>query len=151
MPRPPNSTSPPPSPTTPWCATANRVSLDQIQHGYRQGFSKPGEGLAATSALLALLSVPEGHYQVKLDPSALERFTVWMDTYAQRLGSFSADQEHRLEELRRACADMFTDVPRLRDHRARRAGLTPVQDWVLSTSPCDFNVSQTGTSNAAWR
>jgi mono/diheme cytochrome c family protein len=84
--------------------------LDQIQHGYRQGFSKPGEGLAATSALLALLSVPEGHYQVKLDPGSLERFTVWMDTYAQRLGSFSADQEHRLEELRRACADMLTDA-----------------------------------------
>jgi len=84
--------------------------LEQIQHGYRQGFSKPGEGLAATSALLALLSVPEGHYQVKLDPSTLERFTVWMDTYAQRLGSFSADQERRLEELRRACADLLTDA-----------------------------------------
>jgi hypothetical protein len=84
--------------------------LEQIQHGYRQGFSKPGEGLAATSALLALLSVPEGHYQVKLDPSTLERFAVWMDTYAQRLGSFSADQERRLEELRRACADLLTDA-----------------------------------------
>ena len=43
-----------------------------------------------------------GYYQVKLDPSTLERFAVWMDTYAQRLGSFSADQERRLEELRRA-------------------------------------------------
>ena len=79
-------------------------------HGYRQGFSKPGEGLAATSALLALLSKPEGHYQVKLDARARERFTVWMDTYAQRLGSFSADQEHRLGELRRACADLLTDT-----------------------------------------
>jgi mono/diheme cytochrome c family protein len=84
--------------------------LEQIQHGYRQGFSKPGEGLAATSALLALLSVPQGHYQVKLAPSTLERFAVWMDTYAQRLGSFSADQERRLEELRRACADLLTDA-----------------------------------------
>jgi hypothetical protein len=82
---------------------------DQITHGYRQGFSKPGEGLAATSALLALLSKPEGHYQVKLDASARERFAVWMDTYAQRLGSFSADQERRLEDLRRACADILTD------------------------------------------
>ena len=61
------------------------------------------------SALLALLSVPEGHYQVKLDASARERFTVWMDTYAQRLGSFSPDQERRLEDLRRACADLLTD------------------------------------------
>jgi mono/diheme cytochrome c family protein len=83
--------------------------LDQVQHGYRQGFSKPGEGLASTSALLALLSSSEGHYQVKLDPSARERFTVWMDTYAQRFGSFSADQERRLEDLRRACADLLTE------------------------------------------
>jgi hypothetical protein len=83
---------------------------DQIINGYRQGFSKPGEGLSATSALLALLSKPEGHYGVKLDARARERFTVWMDTYAQRLGSFSADQERRLEELRRACADVLTDA-----------------------------------------
>ena len=83
--------------------------LDQVQHGYRQGFSKPGEGLAATSALLALLSSTEGHYQVKLDPGARDCFTVWMDTYAQRFGSFSADQERRLEDLRRACADLLTE------------------------------------------
>jgi hypothetical protein len=87
-----------------------RPSLaDQVTHSYRQGFSRPGEGPAATSALLALLSKPEGHYQVKLDASAWERFTVWMDTYAQRLGSFSPDQERRLEDLRRACADLLTD------------------------------------------
>jgi hypothetical protein len=29
---------------------------DRIQHGYREGFSKPGEGLAKTSALLVLFS-----------------------------------------------------------------------------------------------
>ena len=82
--------------------------LDQVQHGYRQGFSKPGEGSAATSTLLALLSA--GHYQVKLDARALERFAVWMDTSAQRLGSFSPDQERRLEDLRRACADLLTEA-----------------------------------------
>jgi hypothetical protein len=32
-----------------------------------------------------------------------------MDTYAQGLGSFSADQERRLEDLRRTCADLLTD------------------------------------------
>jgi hypothetical protein len=84
--------------------------LDQVQHGYRQGFSKPGEGPAATSALLALLSNPAGHYEVKLDARALERFAVWMDTSAQRFGAFSPDQERRLEELRRACADLLTET-----------------------------------------
>jgi mono/diheme cytochrome c family protein len=84
--------------------------LDQVQHGYRQGFSKPGEGPAATSALLALLSAPKGHYHVKLDASALERFAVWMDTSAQRFGSFSADQERRLEDLRRTWADLLTEA-----------------------------------------
>ena len=83
---------------------------EQVQHGYRQGFSKPGEGLAATSALLALLSRPEGHYELRLDARAKERFTVWMDTYAQRLGAFSPDQERRLEELRQAWADLLTDA-----------------------------------------
>jgi len=85
---------------------------EQIQNGYRQGFSKPGEGLAATSALYALLSPAKGHYEVKLDAPALERFVVWMDTYAQRLGSFSGDQERRLEELRRASADLIAASPR---------------------------------------
>jgi hypothetical protein len=65
--------------------------------------------LAATSALLALLSSSEGHYKVKLDSGVRERFTVWMDTYAQRFGSFSPDQERRLEDLRRACADLLTE------------------------------------------
>jgi mono/diheme cytochrome c family protein len=96
---------------------------DQITHGYHQGFSKPGEGLAATSALLALLSKPEGHFQVMFDASAQERFAVWMDTYAQRLGSFSTDQERRLEDLRRACADLLTD-PVLSAHAA--AGQRPL-------------------------
>src|ERR1035441_4361147 len=40
----------------------------------------------------------------------LERFAACMDTSARRLGSFSADQEHRLEDSRRACADMLTDT-----------------------------------------
>jgi hypothetical protein len=39
-----------------------------------------------------------------------ERFTVWMDTYAQRLGSFSTDQERRLEGLRRECVDLLTEA-----------------------------------------
>jgi hypothetical protein len=39
---------------------------------------------------------------------SLERLIVWMDTYAQRLGSFSADQEREIEELRREWAGLLT-------------------------------------------
>ena len=84
--------------------------LDQVQRGYRQGFSKAGEGLARNSVLLALLSKPAGHYNLNLDPKSLERFSLWMDTYAQKLGAFSPDQERQLENLRRSCSDLLTEA-----------------------------------------
>ena len=84
--------------------------LDQVQHGYRQGFSKPGEGHVATCALLVLLSTPTGNYQVKLAARSLGRFAVWMDTYVQRLGPFSPDQERQLEALGRTSADLLTEA-----------------------------------------
>ena len=49
-------------------------------------------------------------FSVKLDCLTLESIIVRMDTYAQRLGSLSADQERRPEELRRACADLLTEA-----------------------------------------
>ena len=85
--------------------------FDQVWAGYREGTSKPGEGLARRSALLAHLTGAKGHYDVKLDPDSLDRLVVWMDTYAQKLGAFSPDQERRLEELRRACAPLLVERP----------------------------------------
>ena len=61
---------------------------DQVWEGYRRGFSSEGEGIARKSALLALLDAPSGHYDVSLDAESRERLLTWMDTYAQRLGSF---------------------------------------------------------------
>ena len=83
--------------------------FEQVWAGYREGASKPGEGLARRSALLALLSAAKGHYEVKLDSDSLDRLVVWMDTYAQKLGAFSPDQERRLEELRRVCAPLLVE------------------------------------------
>jgi mono/diheme cytochrome c family protein len=83
---------------------------DQVWAGYRQqGASIPGEGLARRSALWALLTREEGHYDVKLDAGARERLIVWMDTYAQKLGAFGPEQERRLEEFRRACAGLLAE------------------------------------------
>ncbi len=65
---------------------------------HRQGFSTPGACGAASSPLMKLLQ--KGHYQVKLSGADMDRLITWMDTYAQRAGSFSADQDRRLGELR---------------------------------------------------
>ena len=85
---------------------------DQVLAAYRRGFSIPGDGIAQCSALWALLAGPEGHSNVQLDAEDRERLLTWMDTYAQRLGHFSDEQERELLELRRACAYLLIERPR---------------------------------------
>ena len=84
---------------------------EQIGEGYRRGFSVTGDGIAQKSALLALLEAPQGHYGVRLDAGSRERLLTWMDTYAQRLGSFSDEQERDLVALRRASAGWLLERP----------------------------------------
>jgi hypothetical protein len=71
---------------------------DHVMARYDQGRSTPGEGAAQTSALLQLLD--KGHYDVELSAEDRERLITWMDTYAQRRGSFDIDQEQRLQSLK---------------------------------------------------
>ena len=71
---------------------------DHIVTRFRQGRSAPGGCAAASSALLKLIE--QGHYDVQLDPNDRDRLITWMDTYAQRLGSFSKEQEGQLLQLR---------------------------------------------------
>jgi hypothetical protein len=85
---------------------------EQVMAAYRRGFSVPGDGIGQRSALLALLDAPEKHYAVQLDEEARERLLTWLDTYAQRLGHFSDEQERELLELRRASASLLTERPR---------------------------------------
>jgi hypothetical protein len=85
---------------------------DLVTQGYARGFSIPGAGIAANSALLALLDAPQGHHRVLLDAESRERLLTWMDAYAQRLGHFSDEQERQLIELRRACANLLLQRPR---------------------------------------
>jgi len=72
---------------------------DLVLSAYREGFSTEGRNPATCSTVLSTLTDSAGHYGVRLDHGSLDRFIVWMDTYAQRQGSFSEDQEKRLEEL----------------------------------------------------
>ena len=74
--------------------------LDQVLAAYREGFSTEGKNPAQRSPLLAKLSEPAGHAGVKLDRDSLDRFVTWLDTYGQRQGSFSENQEQRLVALR---------------------------------------------------
>lgn len=83
-------------------------SLKQhIGERYQDGKSLSGSGPAKTSALLAYLKTDVAHQSVKLDKESSERLITWMDTYAQRLGSFSAGQENDLEELKRTMASLL--------------------------------------------
>ncbi len=82
---------------------------DHVWARYRAGASREGACAARTSGLLALLDGPEGHHGAALDADERRRLIVWMDTYAQRSGSFDADQERRLRELREASADLLNE------------------------------------------
>jgi hypothetical protein len=82
---------------------------DLVLAAYRDGVSTEGHAPAAQSSVLRLLADPAGHAGVKLDRADLDRFITWMDTYAQRAGTFSPEQEQELEGLRRAWAGMLIE------------------------------------------
>ncbi len=89
-----------------------RLSLQEhVRTRYSQGFSVEGAGAAAESPLLALLAAPGGHHDVALAPAERERLIVWIDTYGQRLGSFSAAQEAQLADLRAQSAGVLIERP----------------------------------------
>ena len=98
------------TPTHAWETLCNygKPSLaENVRGAYALGRSVEGTGAAITSPLLALLTAPEKHYKVELSPEEIERLTIWLDTYGQRLGAFSDDQERNLEELKARSADML--------------------------------------------
>lgn len=59
-----------------------------------------GQMPAQNSKLYRLLTAEPGHYDVRLPDDDRRRLAVWMDTYAQRSGSFSELQEQELRALR---------------------------------------------------
>jgi hypothetical protein len=77
---------------------------DHVRQRYFDGRSVAGEGEARNSALLAYLKTDSRHQEIQLDKDSLNRLVTWMDTYAQRLGSFSDEQERELEELKNSIA-----------------------------------------------
>ena len=82
---------------------------DQVWGAYRRGSSIEGDGLAGRSALLALLTGPKPHYEVKLSTEEFNRLVIWMDASAQRFGAFDAAQEEHLRQLRAAQAPLLSE------------------------------------------
>ena len=92
---------------------------DQVWDAYRRGSSIEMDGLAGRSALLALLSGPKPHYEVKLSAEEFNRLVIWMDASAQRFGAFDAAQEEHLRQLR------STHAPLLSEHGLEKPRSTP--------------------------
>ncbi|MCX6865717.1 MAG: hypothetical protein NTV46_05750 [Verrucomicrobia bacterium] len=72
--------------------------------------SLPGTGTASNSKLWKLLSHKDGHAGVKLDADSTRRLVTWMDTYAQRAGHYSDEQEAQLTAFRQECAPLLKKV-----------------------------------------
>jgi len=66
-----------------------------------------GQMPAQNSKLYRLLTAEPSHYDVRLPEEDRRRLAVWMDTYAQRSGSFSEAQEQQLRELRKQFSAML--------------------------------------------
>ncbi|HEO69862.1 MAG TPA: hypothetical protein ENN80_01265 [Candidatus Hydrogenedentes bacterium] len=86
---------------------------DHVLASYHQGYSVEGACTAASSPLWHLLTRPGGHEGVELDADSRERLLTWLDTYAQRLGSFDKAQEQQLVALREKHADLLADRPQI--------------------------------------
>ena len=76
---------------------------------FEKDVSNIGQCPAANSKLLAVLTNHDGHEGVQLAPDSFNRLVTWMDTYAQRLGSFSDAQEEQLRRLRQEMAPLLAE------------------------------------------
>jgi len=99
-------------------ACGNPSLREQVMARYLAGASEEGQGVAATSAVLTALGDPERHPDLVVTRDTMTRLCLWMDTYAQRTGFFSPEQEREHEQLRERWAGMF--LPAKTDKVARR-------------------------------
>jgi len=78
---------------------------------FEKDYSTAGTGPALDSKLLAFLESDPEHESVTLSPEERSRLYAWMDTYAQRQGSFSEEQEKDLAALRQKLAPELFEKP----------------------------------------
>ena len=80
---------------------------DHVKQRWNEGRSVANAGASMSSPLLSYLDKDKTHGAIKLDADAYERLVTWMDTYAQRQGHFSAEQEQQLKGLRSKLAALL--------------------------------------------
>ena len=82
-----------------------------VRSRYLAGRSHARDAVAMASPLPRMFLGDEPHQGVRLDGDAMDRLATWLDTYAQRLGSFSPEQERRLRALRTTWASLLARRP----------------------------------------
>jgi hypothetical protein len=82
---------------------------DLKTQAFERDRSLPNQAVTAHTRLWKCLTEPKGHHGVQLAADDLNRLATWMDTYAQRVGHFSDEQERQLREFRSACADLLAE------------------------------------------
>ncbi len=78
-----------------------------VQSRYLAGRSGVNDCVAMSSPLPGMFLSDKPHSDVRLSPEEMDRLVTWLDTYAQRLGSFSVAQERQLQLLRKQWSDIL--------------------------------------------
>ena len=94
------------SATNAWQALMKFGGDDLKKRAFERDRSLPGDGTAANSKLWQLLAA--GHHGVPLNADDRARLLTWMDTYAQRSGHYSSEQEQHLLEFRARLANQLS-------------------------------------------
>ena len=82
---------------------------DQVWDGLPARLLRRRRGHRAEKRAAGAAGRTAGTLRRPLDADSRERLLTWMDTYAQRLGHFSDEQERELIELRRASAGLLLE------------------------------------------
>jgi hypothetical protein len=99
------------SPAKAYDSLLNFGGGDLKKQAFERDRSVPNQAVAANTRLWKILTQPAGHQKVKLDADSLARLATWLDTYAQRLGSFSDQQERDLLAFRRDLGPLLSIPP----------------------------------------
>lgn len=90
-----------------WQNLVNAHNGDIKRLAFEKDRSIPGQCVAANSILWKKLTAEKPHGNKKLDSESLERLATWLDTYAQKSGHFSPEQEQQLIKLRSELATLL--------------------------------------------